>query len=153
MHDEREFLMIAVIQRVSEASVLAGGETVGSIGRGLAALVAVERDDSPAIVDRFAERLVTYRLFPHDGKAFDLDVQQAGGAVLLVSNFTVAADTQRGRRPSLDPAASPEAAEPLFQRLIEGVRSRGVTVETGRFRTEMQVRIVNDGPITVVLRS
>lgn len=145
--------MIAVVQRVLEAAVHVEGELVGSIGPGLLALVAVCEGDAAVDVEWMARKLVGLRLFRAGDKHFDADVSQAGGAVLLVSNFTVAADTRRGRRPSFDPAADPHTAEPLFAALVHQVKSTGVPTATGRFRADMHVRLVNDGPVTVVLDS
>ena len=148
--------MIAVIQRVSEAAVRVEGEVVGRIGPGLVALVAVHRDDEAADVAWTAGKLVGLRIFPNPKdleKGFDLDVRQAGGEALLVSNFTVAADTRRGRRPSFDAAAGGERGRELFDALAEAVRSAGVDVQTGRFGADMHVSLVNDGPVTVLIDS
>jgi D-tyrosyl-tRNA(Tyr) deacylase len=145
--------MIAVVQRVSEASVRVGAEAIGSINHGLVALVAVCRDDSDADVRWTARKLVELRLFPNADKAFDIDVQAAGGSVLLVSNFTVAAATRQGRRPSFAAAADAQKGEQLFCALVEAVRSTGVPAQTGRFRADMQVHLVNDGPVTVIVDS
>lgn len=145
--------MIAVVQRVNEASVLVGPETVGRIGRGLLALVAVCGDDTASDLQWMARKLVGLRLFPAGDKHFDLDVREAGGSILLVSNFTVAAATRQGRRPSFDAAADAEKGGELFAALVEAVRASGVTTETGRFRADMRVSLVNDGPVTVILNS
>ena len=147
--------MIAVVQRVSEAAVRVGGEAVGRIGTGLVVLVAVHRADAEADVAWTANKLAGMRIFRGDGDAkhFDLDVRQAGGAILLVSNFTVAAQTRRGRRPSFDAAASPERGRELFDKLVDETRALGVTVETGRFGADMHVSLVNDGPVTVIVDS
>ena len=145
--------MIAVVQRVSEASVTVEGEVVGRIGPGLLALVAVHRGDTETDVEWTAAKLLALRLFPSGDKDFDVDVLAAGGSVLLVSNFTVAARTQKGRRPSFDDAADAETGRPLFDELVKRVAASGVPVQTGRFGAHMQVSLVNDGPVTVLVDS
>ena len=145
--------MIAVVQRVSEASVVVAGETVGWIGPGLAVLAAVHRTDTPADITWTANKLVGLRIFRNGDKYFDADVKQVGGSVLLVSNFTVAANTREGRRPSFIAAAETERGRELFGQLVAAVRALGVTVETGRFGADMLVSLVNDGPVTVIVDS
>jgi D-tyrosyl-tRNA(Tyr) deacylase len=145
--------MIAVVQRVTRASVVVGDETVGQIGPGLLVLVAVHKADTDADVAWTAGKLATLRVFRNADKHFDADVKQAGGSVLLVSNFTVAAATRRGRRPSFDAAAPPERGRELFDRLVEAVRAFGVPVATGRFGADMAVSLVNEGPVTVIVDS
>ena len=145
--------MIAVVQRVTEGRVVVNGRVVGEIGGGLVALVAVHADDTDADVTWTAGKLVGLRIFRNGDKHFDADVKQAGGAVLLVSNFTVAARTRQGRRPSFDAAAPPEKGRALFDTLVEAVRAQGVKVETGEFGADMAVSIVNDGPVTVIVDS
>jgi D-tyrosyl-tRNA(Tyr) deacylase len=145
--------MICIVQRVSEARVDVGGETVGKIGPGLAVLAAVEADDEPADAEWMAEKLITLRIFRNAEKHFDLDVQQVGGSILLVSNFTVAAETRRGRRPSLSNAAPPEFGQELFDHLVSCVRQWNVHIETGRFGADMKVHIVNDGPATFIVQT
>ena len=147
--------MIAVVQRVIRASVTVESDLVGEIGPGLVVLAAVHRTDTDADVTWTANKLAGLRIFRSEGgiQHFDLDVRQAGGSALLVSNFTVAAATRHGRRPSFDAAAPPEAGRQHFDRLVEAVRALGVTVATGRFGAEMQVSLVNDGPVTVILDS
>jgi D-aminoacyl-tRNA deacylase len=148
--------MIAVVQRVSEAAVRVDGEIIGQIGSGLLVLASVHRDDREADLAWTANKLVGLRVFrnPEDSdKCFDIDVKQANGSVLLVSNFTVAADTRRGRRPSFDAAAPPEVGRERFDRLVELVRATGVPVQTGRFGADMMVSLVNDGPVTLLIDS
>lgn len=142
--------MISVIQRVSSGRVVVGGDVVGEIGRGLVALTAVHGTDGEEDIRKTAEKLLTLRVFPQGDNAYDLDVTQVGGGVLLVPNFTVAADTTGGRRPALHPAASPSAAAGMFEKLVAAVRSKYATVATGRFGADMEVTIVNDGPLTVI---
>ena len=145
--------MIAVVQRVTEGRVVVADRVVGQIAGGLLALVAVHADDADVDVRWTAGKLVGLRIFRNGDKHFDADVKQAGGAVLLVSNFTVAARTRQGRRPSFDQAAPPEKGRALFDALVEAVRAQGVTVETGEFGADMAVSMVNDGPVTVIVDS
>ena len=145
--------MIAVVQRVTEAAVTVGDEVVGRIGRGLAVLLAVHETDGPAEAEYMATKLAGLRIFPDGDKGFELDVTQIGGSILLVSNFTVAADTRKGRRPSFDAAAKPEKGRTLFDFVVDRLRQAGIRVETGRFGADMQVNIENDGPVTVIVSS
>ncbi len=144
--------MIALIQRVSEARVDVDDETIGQIGAGLLALVAVERGDTEAQVQRMLDRILGYRVFGDDSERMNLSLREVGGGLLLVSQFTLAADTSSGMRAGFTGAASPEHAELLFNRLVELARIAHSTVETGRFRTHMRVQLVNDGPVTFHLR-
>jgi len=145
--------MVCVIQRVSEASVTVEGKVVCAIGRGLLVLASVHRDDTSADVLYTAEKLAHLRVFPAGEKNFDQDVTQAGGAILLVSNFTVAAETRKGRRPSLDPAADPATGRRLFDELVRTTRAFGLNVATGEFGAHMNVALVNDGPVTFLVDS
>lgn len=145
--------MIAVVQRVAEAAVHVGDEVVGAIGPGLVALVAVCGDDTAADVDWTARKLAGLRIFRNGDKHFDLDVSQSGGSMLLVSNFTVAAATRQGRRPSFEAAAEAAKGAELFAALVDAVRALGVRVETGRFRADMRVSLVNEGPVTLIVDS
>lgn len=142
--------MISVIQRVSSGRVVVGGEVVGEIGRGLVVLTAVHGSDTDDDLRKTAEKLLTLRVFPEGEKAYHLDVAQVGGGVLLVPNFTVAADTTGGRRPALHPAAAPAVAAGVFETLVAMVRAKHPNVATGRFGADMEVTIVNDGPLTVL---
>jgi D-tyrosyl-tRNA(Tyr) deacylase len=144
--------MIGLLQRVSEASVRVAGELVGQIGPGLLVLVGVERGDGPEQAERLAERLVAYRVFEDEAGKMNLDVRQAGGAVLLVPQFTLAADTGRGNRPSFSTAAAPELGRELFDRLVREVARLGPSVATGQFGANMAVSLVNQGPVTFSLR-
>jgi len=144
--------MIALIQRVSEASVCVDGETVGAIGEGLLALVAVQPGDDAAAVERMAARLAAYRVFADAQGRMNLGLADAGGGLLLVSQFTLAADTRSGLRPSFSSAAAPDEAKRLFDALVTACRTRLGQVETGRFGTHMQVALVNDGPVTFLLQ-
>jgi D-tyrosyl-tRNA(Tyr) deacylase len=145
--------MIAVVQRVSEASVDVEGQRAGAIGLGLVALVAVCKADTINDVNWTAKKLVELRIFPAGDKQFDIDVRAAGGSILLISNFTVAAATAKGRRPSFDAAADAQQGAALFGALLEAVKSLGVPIQTGRFRSDMKVHLVNDGPVTVMVDS
>lgn len=144
--------MIGLLQRVSRASVTVAGETVGSIERGLMVLVGVERGDSEAEADRLLERLLGYRVFPDAADKMNLSVADIGGGLLLVPQFTLAADTRKGMRPSFTPAAPPDEGRRLFDYLAAAARGRGVALETGRFGADMQVALVNEGPVTFTLR-
>ena len=145
--------MIAVLQRVTSAQVVVGGRLVGRIGGGLVALVAVHATDTAEDVTWMAGKIVGLRLFRQGEKHFDIDVRQAGGAVLLVSNFTVAGDVRQGRRPSFDCAAESVKGGEMFGLLVDAVRRQGVAVETGEFGANMAVTLVNDGPATFIIDS
>ncbi|HAX81470.1 MAG TPA: D-tyrosyl-tRNA(Tyr) deacylase [Actinobacteria bacterium] len=143
--------MRAVLQRVSSAQVEVGGAVVGSIQRGLLALVGVAAGDDGAAADRLAEAIVHLRIFPDDAGKMNLSVADIGGSVLVVSQFTLLADTSRGRRPSFSAAAPPATAEELVGRVAVAIGAAGVGVATGRFGAHMVVSLVNDGPVTIVL--
>lgn len=146
--------MLALIQRVTEARVTVDGETVGAIGPGLLALVGVEPGDGEPQVVRMAERLLGYRVFADAEGRMNLGLADTGGGLLLVSQFTLAADTRSGMRPGFSTAAAPELAEPVFNRLLATCRQKhSPGVETGRFGAHMVVSLVNDGPVTFLLRA
>jgi D-tyrosyl-tRNA(Tyr) deacylase len=147
--------MIAVVQRVTEGRVVVEGRTVGEIGHGLVVLAAVEKDDTAADVEWMAAKLVGLRIFRVEtgAKHFDRDVKQVGGAILLVSNFTVAGETKKGRRPSLEGAAPPGRGREVFDALVAAVKAQGVPVEVGEFGADMQVSLTNDGPVTFLVKS
>jgi D-tyrosyl-tRNA(Tyr) deacylase len=140
--------VIALLQRVSEASVRVQSDTIGAIGTGLLVLVGVQRGDGPAEARRLAERVLAYRVFPDGEGRMNHDVRQAQGELLVVPQFTLAADTDSGNRPSFTPAADPETGRALFERFVEEVRSRWPHVATGRFGADMAVGLVNQGPVT-----
>lgn len=144
--------MQALLQRVTEAAVSVGGERIASIGRGLLIFVGVFPDDSAAIAQRLADRALDLRIFPDAAKPMNRSVVDVGGEVLVVSQFTLAADTSRGRRPSFVSAASPDLAERLYLDFVARVRERLGKAETGRFAADMQVSLVNDGPVTFLLQ-
>lgn len=145
--------MIAVVQRVIEAEVVVDGASVGRIGPGLVALVAIDAEDTADDVSWMAGKLATLRIFRNAEKHFDLSVAQIQGSILLVSNFTVAAETRHGRRPSFDQAAPPEIGRQLFEDLLRAVAEQGVSVATGQFGADMKVSLVNDGPATFIVNS
>jgi len=141
----------ALVQRVRRASVTVDGEVVGSIGAGLCVLVGVTHDDDAAAADRLATKVWNLRCFDDDDGAMNRSVAEVGGGVLVVSQFTLYGDTRKGRRPSFVDAARPAQAEPLCEAFVGALRALGAQVETGRFRTHMQVELVNDGPVTLSL--
>jgi D-tyrosyl-tRNA(Tyr) deacylase len=144
--------MRAVVQRVLEASVRVEGETVGEIGRGLLVLVGVGEGDGPVDAERLAAKTARLRIFPDDAGRFDRSVVDVGGAALVVSQFTLLADTARGNRPSFTGAAAPAVAAPLVERFCAALGAEGVRpVARGRFGAAMRVALVNDGPVTIVL--
>jgi D-tyrosyl-tRNA(Tyr) deacylase len=145
--------MISLLQRVTSASVSVAGDTVGAIDAGLLVLVAVEPGDGEAQVERMCERLLGYRVFADDAGRMNRSLAETGGGLLLVPQFTLAADTRKGMRPSFTTAASPEDGQRWFDRLVEVARARHPGVATGRFGAHMQVRLVNDGPVSFFLRS
>lgn len=145
--------MIAVIQRVTNAKVEVASKSVGEIGYGLLVLASVEKDDTPAEMKWTAEKLSQLRIFRNGEKHFDLDITQIGGSMLLVSNFTVAAATRKGRRPSLDGAADPLRAKELFTLFVEQVRALNIPVATGEFGADMLVSLTNDGPSTFIVQT
>lgn len=141
----------ALLQRVSRAAVRADGETIGSIGTGLVVLLGVGRDDDDRVAEALARRVCGLRVFADDEGRTNRSVVDVGGEVLAISQFTLYADTRRGRRPGFTDAAPPEAAERLYRRFVEACRKRGVEVATGRFGAAMAVELVNDGPFTIWL--
>ena len=143
--------MRGLIQRVTEASVAVGGETIGEIGPGLLVLLGVERGDEQAQADRMMEKLLGYRIFPDVEGRMNRSVTAVGGGVLLVSQFTLVADTSRGMRPGFSAAADPRQAEQLYDYLCRELLGRCDKFASGRFAANMQVALVNDGPVTFLL--
>jgi D-tyrosyl-tRNA(Tyr) deacylase len=143
--------MRAVVQRVSSARVVVDGEVVGSIEGGLCVLLGVAQKDADETAERLAGRVARLRIFENDDGRFDRSLLDAGGGALVVSQFTLIADTDRGNRPSFGGAAPPDQAEELYERFCAALRELGVPVETGRFGARMAVELVNDGPATIVL--
>ena len=145
--------MRAVVQRVTAASVTVGDETIGRIGAGLLILLGVAAEDTQRDVIWLAGKVAGLRVFEDPGGRMNLALNDVGGSVLVVSQFTLLGDCRKGRRPSFVAAAPPEKADQLYQSFVAELRGSGVSVETGRFRAEMQVQLVNDGPVTLLLDS
>lgn len=145
--------MRAVIQRVSKASVTVEGRVTGSIGAGLAVLIGIAPDDGAEDIDFMVRKLLNLRIFPDKDGRFDLSLSDIGGAVLLVSQFTLFGDCRKGNRPSFSRAADPEAAELIYESMIMKLEETGIIVSSGIFGAHMEVNIVNDGPVTLILDS
>ena len=143
--------MRAVVQRVSRARVVIGQETAAAVGAGLCVLLGVAQDDTAAVAERLAGKIARLRIFEDEAGRFDRSLLDVGGEALVVSQFTLIADTAKGNRPSFGDAARPEEAEPLYDRFCEALRQLGLSVQTGSFGARMRVELVNDGPVTVVL--
>ena len=144
--------MIALIQRATHASVIVDEQIIGQIGSGLLVLLGVEKDDDEQKAKRLCEKVLGYRIFSDDQGKMNLNVQQAGGSLLVVSQFTLAADTKKGMRPSFSGGAEPERAEKLYEYFVQQSRQLGMTTETGQFAADMQVSLTNDGPVTFWLQ-
>jgi D-tyrosyl-tRNA(Tyr) deacylase len=140
--------MIALIQRVTDASVAVGAETIASIGRGILALIAVQPADTESVADRLLERIVGYRIFDDGEGRMNLALTDIGGELLLVSQFTLAADTGKGMRAGFSTAADPATGERLFGYLVDKARGKRLRIATGRFGSHMHIRLINDGPVT-----
>jgi D-tyrosyl-tRNA(Tyr) deacylase len=145
--------MRAVLQRVTRARVEVGGRVVGEIGNGLLALLGVAREDERADADYLAEKIINLRIFTDEHDKMNLSLSDTGGAMLVVSQFTLYGDARRGRRPSYSDAAEPEKANSLYEYVVERVRAQGIRVETGVFQAMMEVALVNSGPVTILLDS
>ena len=145
--------MRCVVQRVSEASVAVNGETVGAVGPGLMVLIGVSTEDTDADLKYMTEKVPNLRIFDDENGVMNRSVLDAGGGILAVSQFTLYGDARGGRRPSYLRAAKPEEANAMYERLVEAWRAKGIHVETGIFRTDMKVSLVNDGPVTILLDS
>ncbi len=141
------------MQRAARAGVRVEGSTIGEIGPGLLVLLSVGPDDVDAVAVRLAQRVATLRIFPDDGGRMNVDLAQAGGSILVVSQFTLHADASRGHRPSFIRAGAPDEAERLCDVFVAALRDRALVVQTGRFGAHMEVELVNDGPVTLVLTS
>lgn len=145
--------MRALIQRVQHASVRVEGECIGAIDQGLLALVGVERDDTPERADKLLHKLLNYRVFSDDRGRMNLGLSAIGGGLLLISQFTLVADTRKGLRPGFSNGAAPVEGERLFNHLVQAAQQAHPTVETGRFGADMQIELINDGPVTFMLES
>jgi D-tyrosyl-tRNA(Tyr) deacylase len=145
--------MRACVQRVNRAEVIVGGESVGRIDSGLVVLLGVSNDDDSDDAHYLADKIVDLRIFPDDEKKMNHSLAESGGSMLVVSQFTLFGDCRKGRRPSFIDAAPPEKGEQLYLEFADAVRARGIEVATGRFRAQMEVSLVNDGPVTMLLDS
>lgn len=145
--------MIALLQRVTSASVTVNGEGIAEIGHGLLALIGVEKQDDAVKANRLVERILGYRIFADDEGKMNLNVSDVGGGVLLVPQFTLAADTRKGMRPSFSSAADPEAGSALFDTVVDIMERNTDRVQKGRFGADMSVQLVNDGPVTFWLQT
>lgn len=143
--------MITLLQRVSESRVEIGGEVVGRIGHGILLLVGVQAEDDTAVAEKFVERVLNYRVFGDTGGKMNLSLRDIDGGLLLVPQFTLAADTRKGRRPSFTSAAPPDHGQGVFEAMVEIARAAHADVACGRFGADMQVQLVNDGPVTFIL--
>ena len=143
--------MKVLVQRVASASVRVENELVGSIEQGLLVFLGVEKLDNPSQIDFYARKLAGLRIFDDGNGMMNLDIRQVGGSVLLISQFTLAGSTRKGRRPSWEGAERPERAALIYERFFESLRSLDIPVETGRFGAHMQVALINDGPVTLLL--
>ncbi len=145
--------MIALLQRVLESKVVVEGQTLGQIDQGLTVLVGVQKGDTQAKADKLLDRLLHYRVFADENDKMNLDLQQVQGDLLLIPQFTLAANTHKGRRPSFDSSAPPGEAEALFNYFVAQAKARYALVETGQFGADMKVHILNDGPVTFWLET
>jgi D-tyrosyl-tRNA(Tyr) deacylase len=145
--------MRAVVQRVSRAGVTVAGEVTGEIGLGLLVLLGVGKQDSETGADYLADKVIGLRIFEDDGGKMNRSVVDVGGAVLVVSQFTLYGDVRKGKRPSFDDAAPPQRARELYERFVQRIRAAGLRCETGRFQEMMAVELVNEGPVTILLDS
>ena len=140
--------MIGLIQRVSEANVTVAGEIIGEIGKGMLVLLGVEKEDGDAEIEKLANKLCRYRMFSDEDGKMNLNIEQVGGEILVVSQFTLVADTQKGNRPGFSRGATPEYGEAIYKKFVHALRAKGMAVSTGEFGADMQVGLVNDGPVT-----
>ncbi len=145
--------MKGLIQRVTKASVVVEGETVGAIDHGILLLLGVEKADDEASADKLLKRILSYRIFPDDEGKMNLNLQQVGGGLLVVSQFTIVADTKKGTRPGFSKGASPEQGELLYEYFVRKVREIHPNVATGQFGADMKVSLLNDGPVTFMLET
>ena len=140
--------MIGLIQRVSQANVTVAGEVLGEIGNGMLVLLGVEKKDGDEEIEKLANKLCRYRMFNDEDGKMNLNIEQVGGEFLVVSQFTLVADTQKGNRPGFSRGASPEHGKAIYKKFVDTLKSKGMTVATGEFGADMQVGLINDGPVT-----
>ncbi len=143
--------MIGLLQRVSEARVTVDGKVIGEVSKGLLVLVCAQREDTEENAEKLAKKILAYRIFEDENGKMNKSISDVGGELLVVSQFTLAADTSRGLRPSFTPAAAPDVGERLYEHFVSAVRQSPLKVETGEFGAHMQVGLVNDGPVTIWL--
>lgn len=144
--------MIGLLQRVKNASVTVNEQVIGAVGKGLLVLVCAEKGDSAEQCEKLAKKVLAYRIFEDENGKMNKSVSDIGGEILIVSQFTLAADTAKGLRPSFTPAADPETGKRLYEHFIEKIKERGLKTETGQFGANMQVALINDGPVTIWLK-
>lgn len=144
--------MIALLQRVLQASVTVDGQVIGEIGPGLLALVCAERGDTDAACEKLAKKMLAYRIFSDENGKMNKSVTDVGGSLLVVSQFTLAADTSKGLRPSFTPAAAPDEGRRLYELFVQHVKASGLNTQTGEFGADMKVALINDGPVTFWLK-
>lgn len=144
--------MIGLLQRVKNASVTVNDQVIGAVGKGLLVLVCAEKGDSAEQCEKLAKKVLAYRIFEDENDKMNKSVSDIGGEILIVSQFTLAADTAKGLRPSFTPAADPETGKRLYEHFIEKIKESGLKTETGQFGANMQVALINDGPVTIWLK-
>lgn len=144
--------MIGLLQRVKNASVTVNDQVIGAVGQGLLVLVCAEKGDSEGQCEKLAKKVLAYRIFEDENGKMNKSVSDIGGEILIVSQFTLAADTAKGLRPSFTPAADPETGKRLYEHFIEKIKESGLKTETGQFGANMQVTLINDGPVTIWLK-
>lgn len=144
--------MIGLLQRVKNASVTVNDQVIGAVGQGLLVLVCAEKGDSEEQCEKLAKKVLAYRIFEDENGKMNKSVSDIGGEILIVSQFTLAADTAKGLRPSFTPAADPETGKRLYEHFIEKIKESGLKTETGQFGANMQVALINDGPVTIWLK-
>ncbi|AXT38934.1 D-tyrosyl-tRNA(Tyr) deacylase [Alteromonas sp. BL110] len=140
--------MIGLIQRVSEANVTVDGKVIGEIGKGMLVLLGVEKEDGEAQIEKLANKLCRYRMFSDENGKMNLNIEQIDGEILVVSQFTLVADTQKGNRPGFSRGASPEHGQAIYDQFVQALENKGMKVATGKFGADMQVGLINDGPVT-----
>ena len=140
--------MIGLIQRVSEANVTVDGNVVGEIGEGMLVLLGVEKEDTEAQIEKLANKLCRYRMFSDEHGKMNLNIEQVDGEILVVSQFTLVADTQKGNRPGFSRGATPEHGQAIYEQFVRALKNKGMKVATGKFGADMQVGLINDGPVT-----